>query len=62
MFVECYTEQLLETIPLILLDSLINSLLLSHCWLDKYQAPEDAGYLTIFFLFTYMAPNCHLLR
>lgn len=61
MFVECYTEQFLETIPLILLDSLINSLLLSYGWLDEYQALEDVGYLTRFgfcfgFFFSFMWP------
>lgn len=43
-----YTEQLLEIVILVLLEPL-NSLLLSHCWQDEYQAPEYVGYLTRFF-------------
>lgn len=44
-----YTEQLLETVLLVLREPLSNSLLLSHSWQDEYQAPEYASYLTRFF-------------
>lgn len=44
-----YTEQLLETVLLVLREPLSNSLLLSHSWQDEYQTPEYASYLTRFF-------------